>query len=60
MTSEYDRRLKLQEEQFSIIIQENDMQRDIEETAKRDLDNLKEDIIQSLQSFKTRKLIIEG
>ena len=48
LTSEYDQRLKLQEEQINMIIQENDMLRDIEETSKRDLDNLKQEYSQKI------------
>ena len=55
LTSEYDQRLKLQEEQNNMIIQENDMLRDIEETSKRDLENLKQEFNKNISELEHKE-----
>ena len=63
LTSEYDQRLKSQEQELNIIIQENDMLRDIEETAKRDMDHLKEEYnkkITELEHKETNNQKVKG
>ena len=55
MTSEYDQRLKLQEEQIDMIIQENETLREIEETATRDLENLKEEYTKKISELEHKE-----
>ena len=60
MTSEYDQRLKLQEEEINMIIQENETLREIEETATCDLNNLKEEYTKKISELEHKESSNKG